>query len=74
MAGDECSGLDDKTLQRILQRQFELKKLPRTTEDWMDVIDLRHLLTRLSDSPKFTSLWVKTRSGDFPVKLEFADN
>jgi hypothetical protein len=43
---------DDKTLQRYLREEFRLKKLPRTIEEWIPVIDLEHLLPiteKLSD-------------------------
>jgi len=46
---DEVYGLisgktiDDRTLQRILLEQFQLKHLPLTAEEWMPVLD-RHLL------------------------------
>ena len=35
---------DDRTLQRYLRKQFRLKKLPRTFDEWMPVIDPRNLL------------------------------
>jgi hypothetical protein len=43
---------DDRTLQRYLREQFRLKKLPRTFDEWMPVIDIRNLLPmieKLSD-------------------------
>jgi hypothetical protein len=47
--GDEVFGpvtgntIDDRTLQRILLEQFQLKHLPLTAEEWVPVLD-RHLL------------------------------
>jgi hypothetical protein len=72
IAGDEYNGLDDKTLERILKRQFQLKNLRLTPEQWIDVIgDVRRLFMRLSDSTKFTGFMIETPSGQhFPVKLE----
>ena len=49
-AGDEWFGIigdetvDDRTLQRYLREQFQLKKLPRTAEEWMPVIAWDRLL------------------------------
>ena len=49
-AGDEWFGIigdetvDDRTLQRYLREQFQLKKLPRTVEEWMPVIAWDRLL------------------------------
>jgi hypothetical protein len=51
-AGDEVFGegnIDDRTLQRYLREQFQLKKLslPLTTEEWMPVFDRQ--LTAIGD-------------------------
>jgi hypothetical protein len=35
---------DDRTLQRYLREKFRLKKLPRTAEGWIPLIDDRNLL------------------------------
>jgi hypothetical protein len=53
-AGDECFSIiddgktvDDRTLQRYLREQFQLKKnraMPLTTDEWMPLIDAQHLL------------------------------
>jgi hypothetical protein len=73
-AGDTHHGLDDKTLERILKKQFRLKTLPRP-EQWIDVIgDVRRLLRRLSDSPKFDTWWIRTPSGEeFPAEFSYPD-
>jgi hypothetical protein len=48
-AGDECFGVvgdvvDDRTLQRYLREQFELKNLPLTADEWKPLIDPEHFL------------------------------
>jgi hypothetical protein len=40
--GDDAP--DDRTLQRYLREQFQLKSLPLTTLEWLSVIDVKRLL------------------------------
>lgn len=58
-AGDEVFGLinsntiDDRTLQRILLEQFQLKNLPLTADGWAPLIDPKHL-TALAEKLLFS--------------------
>jgi len=47
---------DDKTLQRDLKEQLQLKKLPRTIQGWMDVTDPPRLIAIMQKLSSFSPI------------------